>query len=287
MSAFSDLLASPPVICDGAVGTMLYSRAGRTDLCLDHLNLTHPSLVRSVHHDYVLAGAQIIETNTFGANRVRLAAHDLGDQVREINTAGARLAREEAAGRALVAGSVGPTGRILEPYGPLTLREAQDAFGEQIEALASGGVDVIFVETMADLREAAAAVQAAKDAGLPVAAMMSFAQEGRTMMGVSPAAAVRRLEDLDADVVGANCGTGFHDMLGVIQEMAGVAGRPVIAQPNAGFPQSVDGRLVYASSPAYLADYARQFVGLGVAIIGGCCGTTPDHIRAIAEALRG
>ena len=286
MSAFIDLLASRPIICDGAVGTMLYSRTGRMDQCLDHLNLTQPELVRGIHRDYVLAGAQIIETNTFGANRIRLAAHDLADEARQINLAGARLAKEEAAGRALVAGSVGPTGKILEPYGTLSFEEARDAFTEQAEALREGGVDVIFVETMADLKEAKAALEAAKATGLPVVAQMSFAQEGRTMMGVDPTAAVSALEELGADVVGANCGTGFHDMLSVVREMVAAAERPVIAQPNAGFPQFVDGRLVYASSPAYLADYARQFADLGVAIIGGCCGTSPDHIRAIAEALR-
>jgi len=286
MSAFTDLLTTRPVICDGAVGTQLYSRSAATDQCLDHLNLTQPDLVRSVHRDYVLAGAQIVETNTFGANRVRLAGHDLADMVQEINLAGARLARQEAGERALVAGSIGPTGKILEPYGALSPEEAHDAFAEQAEALKDGGVDVIFVETMADLSEATAAVQAARHTGLPVVAQMSFAQEGRTMMGVAPAAAVRALEALGADVVGANCGTGFHDMLAVAREMVAVAERPVIAQPNAGFPQLVEGRMVYMSSPAYLADYARQFADLGVAIIGGCCGTTPDHIRAIVEALR-
>jgi methionine synthase I (cobalamin-dependent) len=286
MSAFRNLLTTRPVICDGAVGTQLYSRSARTDQCLDHLNLTQSDLVRSVHRDYVLAGAQIIETNTFGANRIRLTGHELADMVQEINLAGARLARQEAKEGALVAGSIGPTGKILEPYGVLSPEEARDAFAEQAEALKDGGVDVIFVETMADLAEATAAVRAARHTGLPVVAQMSFAQEGRTMMGVAPADAVRALEALGADVVGANCGTGFHDMLAVVKEMMAVARRPVIAQPNAGFPQFVDGRMVYMSSPAYLADYARQFADLGVAIIGGCCGTTPDHIRAIALALR-
>lgn len=286
MSAFSESLKRLPIICDGAVGTELYARSGRADICLDHLNLIDPDLVRGVHRDYISAGAGIIETNTFGANRLRLAGHDLSGLVREINLAGAMLAKEEAGGKALVAGSVGPTGKLLEPYGPVAVEDAESAFAEQAEALREGGVDVIFVETMADLSEAAAAVRAAKETGLPVVAQMSFAQEGRTMMGVDAASAVRALEDLGADAVGANCGTGFHDMLSVVVEMVAVAKRPVIAQPNAGFPQLVDGRMVYRSSPAYLAQYARQFVDIGVSIIGGCCGTTPEHIRAIAADLR-
>lgn len=287
MSRFFDLLASRPVICDGGVGTELHARIGRMDLSMDHLNLVQPDVVRGVHRDYINAGAQIIEANTFGANRIRLAAHDLGDMAREINLAGVQLAREEAGDRALVAGSIGPTGKLLEPFGVISVEEANEAFAEQAEALKEGGVDVIFVETMVDLQEATAAVTAAKATGLPVVAMMSFAQEGRTMMGVTPETAVRTLEELGADVVGANCGTGFHDMLGVMTEMVPTSKKPVIAQPNAGFPARVEGRLVYMSSPAYMADYAKQFAELGVTIIGGCCGTTPAHIEAIAEALKG
>ncbi|MEN6371562.1 MAG: homocysteine S-methyltransferase family protein [Armatimonadota bacterium] len=285
MSKFLDLIEHKPVICDGAVGTEIHRRSGRMDQCLDSINLTNPDLIRQIHHDYAAAGAQILETNTFGANRIRLSAHGLAGSVREINMAGARIAREEAKGGIVVAGSMGSTGKILEPYGALLVDEAREVFDEQAEALKDGGVDVIFVETMADLNEATAAVSAAKATGLPIVAQMSFSQEGRTMMGVDPATAVRTFEGLGADVVGANCGTGFHDMLGVVREMVAVAARPVIAQPNAGFPQFVDGRLVYVSGPAYMADYARQFADLGVAIIGGCCGTTPEHIRAIAQAL--
>lgn len=287
MSKFVDLLANRPIICDGAVGTEIYARGGKTDQCLDSLNITQPNLVRSVHRDYAEAGAQIIESNTFGANRIRLASHGLADAAREINLAGVTLAKEEVGKDTIVvAGSIGPTGKLLEPFGAVSVDEAYGAFAEQAQALRDGGADVIFVETMADLQEATAAVRAAKATGLPVVAQMSFAQEGHTMMGVDPAAAVRAFQELGADVVGANCGTGFHDMLAVVREMVSVADRPVIAQPNAGFPQLVNGRMVYVSTPAYMADYARQFVDLGVTIIGGCCGTTPDHIRAIVEALR-
>ncbi len=285
MSAFHDLLAKTPVICDGAVGTQLHAKSGRMDQCLDHLNVIDPELVKAVHADYIDAGAQIIETNTFGANSIRLAAHDLSSSVKEINTAGVLLAKEAAGDKALVAGSIGPIGKLLAPFGPVSLDEARNAFAEQSAALAEAGADVIFVETMADIHEATAAVETAKSTGLPVVAMMSFAQEGRTMMGVDAVTAVRVFQDLGADVVGANCGTGFHDMLSVIGEMMTAADRPVIAQPNAGFPQFVEGRLVYRSSPSYMADCARKFAELGVAIIGGCCGTTPEHIRAIANAL--
>lgn len=287
MGAFTDLLRNRPVICDGAVGTELYSRTGTTDQCIDHLNLLHPDVVRSIHRDYVSAGAQIIETNTFGANHIRLAAHGLEDMVREINLAGIKLARETAGDKALVAGSMGPTGKLLEPYGPLTVEEASAAFKEQAQAFREGGVDVIFVETMSDIRELSVAVEAAHTSALPVAAMMSFAQEGHTMMGLDAESAVGEIEKLGVDALGANCGTGFHDMLEVVTKMVAVATKPVMAQPNAGFPQLIDGRMVYRSSPQYLADYAKQFAELGVAIIGGCCGTTPQHIRAIAEALRG
>ncbi len=287
MISFAELLATGPVICDGAVGTQLYAVSGRMDHCLDYLNLTEPAMVGAVHRAYIQAGAQIIETNTFGANSVRLSGHDLSTEAREINLAGARLAREQAGEHALVAGSIGPTGKLLEPYGVLSTLQAERAFAEQADALKDGGVDVIFVETMADLKEAAAAVGAAKSTGLPVVAMMSFAQEGRTMMGVDPKAAVTALEALEVDAVGANCGTGLHDMLGIVTEMLKVATKPVIAQPNAGFPQFVDGRMVYVTGQSYFADYARQFAELGVSIIGGCCGTTPEHIKSIVEALRG
>lgn len=283
---FLDLLRDRPLICDGAVGTELHARTGKMDQCLDHLNLTHPDVVRSIHRDYIQAGAQIIESNTFGGNRIRLAAHGLVDSVRDISIAGVKIAREEAGDSVAVAGSIGPVGKLMEPYGNISLQEVQEAFVEQAEALKEAGADVIYVETMSDLQEATAAIVAAKATGLPIVAQMSFAQEGRTMMGVSPTEAVRTFEDLGADVIGANCGTGFHDMLNVVREMISVTKKPIIAQPNAGFPRLIEGRMVYISSPAYMADYAKQFAELGVSIIGGCCGTTPDHTRAISEALR-
>lgn len=287
MNKFLELLKNKPVICDGAVGTELIARIGKSDQCIDQLNITQPDLVRGVHRDYVAAGAQIIETNTFGANRIRLSSHGCEDMCKEINLAGVKLAKEEAGDKAVVAGSIGPTGKLLEPYGTVTVEDVRAAFAEQAKYLAEAGVDVIFVETMSDIREATAAIQAAKETGLPVVAQMSFTQEGKTMMGIDPATAVRNLEELGVEVIGANCGTGFNDMLDVVNEMIAATKRPLIAQPNAGFPKLVDGRLVYVSGPAYMADFAKQFADLGVSIIGGCCGTTPEHIRAIAEVLRG
>jgi methionine synthase I (cobalamin-dependent) len=283
------LLENKPVICDGAVGTMLYSLGAPVGQSVDQLCVTAPDLVREVHSAYVEAGAQIIETNTFGANRVMLDSHGLGGMVREINMAGAKLARECAGDGVAVAGSVGPTGKLMSPYGPLSAAEAASAFSEQIEALCESSVDLIIIETMADIHEAESAVRAAKSVcpGMPVICQMSFAQEGRTMMGVDPKGAVEALETLGADVIGANCGSGPHDMWEVMRQMAEYATVPLIAQPNAGFPQLVHGRSVYVATPDYLADYARRFVELGVAIVGGCCGATPDHIRAISAAVRG
>lgn len=284
----NELLRSKPVVCDGAVGTMLYSLGAPVGQSVDQLCLTVPDLVRQVHSAYVEAGAQIIETNTFGANRVMLDSHGLGGMVREINLAGAALARE-CAGTAVVAGSVGPTGKLIAPYGPLSVDEAGSAFAEQIQALCVSGVDLIIIETMADIREAVAAVKAARSVcpDLPVICQMSFAQEGRTMMGVDPRGAVEALEALGVDVIGANCGSGPHDMWEVMRQMAQYATVPLIAQPNAGFPQLLHGRSVYVATPDYIADYAKRFVELGVAIVGGCCGTTPEHIRAISAAVKG
>ncbi|MDO8681895.1 MAG: homocysteine S-methyltransferase family protein [Armatimonadota bacterium] len=283
------LLQKKPVVCDGAMGTMLYALGAEAGQCVDDLCLSRPDLVRQVHRDYVDAGAEIIETNTFGANRVMLESHGLAGKAREINLAGVSLAKESAAGKAYVGGSVGPTGKLMAPYGPLAVEDAASVFEEQIEVLAEGGVDLIFIETMADITEIGAALGAAKKVApdIPVICQMSFAQEGRTMMGLDPAGAAKALEDLGADVVGANCGAGPHDMWEVVRQMIQAASKPVIAQPNAGFPQFLHGRLVYMANPAYMAEYAKRFVEAGVAFVGGCCGTTPEHTRAIRAAVKG
>ncbi|MDO8587845.1 MAG: homocysteine S-methyltransferase family protein [Armatimonadota bacterium] len=284
-----ELLRNRPLVCDGAMGTMLYSLGAAAGQSVDDLCLSDPDKVRTVHRAYVEAGAEIIETNTFGANRLMLEAHGLAAKTRSINLAGARLAKECANETVLVAGSIGPTGKLMSPYGPLTPDSATSAFQEQVEALCEGDVDLLFIETMSDIREAECALRAAKSVTpeTPVVCQMSFAQEGRTMMGIDPAGAVRALEALGADVVGANCGSGPHDMWEVARQMVQVAKTPVIAQPNAGFPQFLYGRLVYMATPDYLADYAKRFVELGVAFVGGCCGTTPEHTRSIRTAVKG
>jgi 5-methyltetrahydrofolate--homocysteine methyltransferase len=240
-----------------------------------------------VHQRYLEAGAEILETNTFGANSIKLSGFGLEDKTYQINLAGAQLARKVAKDQAYVAGSIGPTGKMMEPYGNLTFDDAKAAFKAQIEALVQGGVDLILIETMSDLREAKAAVLAAREVcQLPIICQMSYPQEGRTMMGADPAAAVIALQAMGVEVVGANCGSGPSGMLDVIGKMAEQSTVPLSAQPNAGLPKYVDGRFIYLSTPEYLADYAKRFIEAGASIIGGCCGTTPAHIAAMASIIK-
>lgn len=282
-------LSSPDhiIVCDGAMGTMLHARGIPLGQSFDELNLSRPDIVEEVHLAYVDAGAEIIETNTFGANRLKLESHGLKHRVAEINMAGARIARKCAEGRALVAGSVGPTGRLMLPFGQLDSDQAYDVYREQITALCEGGIDLLIIETMQDLREAKAALFAARDvADIPVICQMSFVQEGRTMMGTPPEVAAVVLSGLGVTLVGTNCGTGPQDMLTVVQAMSSVCGTGLTAQPNAGLPRFYEGRLMYLSTPEYVADFAMQFVEAGAVLVGGCCGTTPDHTRAIVRAVR-
>jgi homocysteine S-methyltransferase len=272
------------------MGTLLYARGVPFDQSFDGLNLTRPDLVSTIHREYVAAGAELIETNTFGANRFKLSLHGLEGQVRAINLAGAAAARavREGAGRWVwVAGSIGPTGRPLAPLGALKPAEARQAFAEQAAALAEGGVDLLLFETFSDLNELLEGVAAARAVtALPLVAQMTFTHEGKTLLGHTPAEIVARLEDEGVAVIGANCSVGSQGVLEVMEQMVLVSRTPLSAMPNAGFPSYVDGRIMYFSTPAYMADYARQMVELGVTIVGGCCGTTPEHIRAMAEALR-
>jgi methionine synthase I (cobalamin-dependent)/5,10-methylenetetrahydrofolate reductase len=288
---FLQRLAQGPLLTDGAMGTLLYSRGIGYDQCFDALCETNPELVRGVHADYIEAGAELIETNTFGANAFRLAEHGLGERVRAINLAGARLAREaaDASGRKVwVAGSVGPLGVALAPVGELDPADARAVFAAQIQALAEGGVDLIVIETMRDVREAIAAIEAARaTCDLPVVALSTFGEDGLTATGLAPEAVVRALETAGADVVGANCSTGPAPMLDVMTRMAAVARVPLAAIPNAGLPTLVAGRYIYTSSPAYMAEVAGQMIAAGVRIVGGCCGTTPEHIGAMHAGLAG
>ena len=276
------------VVFDGAMGTMLYSKGVFINQCYDELNVRAPDLVRDIHRQYVSAGAEVLETNSFGANRVKLTAHGLQDQVKELNRAAARLAREAAAGRALVAGAVGPLGIRLEPYGPTSKDEACAIFREQLEGLAEGGVDLFILETFGDLEEIEQAIRAARmvDPTKPIVAQMTIGVDCRTPYGADPETVARALDAWGVDVVGVNCSVGPQTILECVEKMAPHTRRKLSAQPNAGMPRDVGGRSMYMASPEYMATYARHLVQAGAKIVGGCCGTTPDHIHAIVEGIR-
>jgi methionine synthase I (cobalamin-dependent)/5,10-methylenetetrahydrofolate reductase len=288
--AFSRRLEAGPLLSDGAMGTMLYTRGVSPDACFDALNLNHPKLVQAIHAEYVAAGADCIETNTFGANRFKLAAHGLESQVREINARGVRLARDvrESAGRdVFVLGSMGPLGKYLAPLGTLTAEEARAAFREQAEALLEGGVDAFIVETFSDLAEIALAIEAVRSiCDLPLLAQMAFTNEGVTFTGRSAAEVAQALSRLGVQALGANCSVGSSTLHEVLEQMAPAAGGlPLAVQPNAGLPSRIGERLIYLSSPAYMAEYAGRMVDTGARLVGGCCGTTPLHIAAMRQVL--
>jgi homocysteine S-methyltransferase len=284
---FLEKIENRPMVCDGAMGTMLYSKGISLTRCFDELNLSSPQLVKEVHLAYVKAGAEILETNTFGASRPRLEKHNQSEKVREINLAGARLAREVAGEDLYVAGSVGPLGIRLEPLGPTSLQEAREAFREQIAALAEGGADLLIVETMSDPNEAHQALLAARDVcSLPVVVQMTVQDDGSTPIGALPEDFARKLDEWGADIIGLNCSVGPAAILEALEIIAAVTGRKLSAQPNAGMPRTVEGRNIYLSSPEYLASYARRFIQSGARLVGGCCGTTPEHIKAIKAAVR-
>jgi methionine synthase I (cobalamin-dependent)/5,10-methylenetetrahydrofolate reductase len=278
-----------PTLCDGAMGTLLYAKGIFINRSYDELNLSQPDLIRGIHHDYLQAGAEIIETNTFGANSFRLARHSLADKVRDINLSGARLARDAAKSFDVwVAGSVGPLGTRIEPLGKTSFEEARDAFRHQIKALVEGGVDLLILETFGYLEEIHQAILAARDvsATLPVVAQVTIDEDGNCLDGADPETFAPKLAEWGADVIGCNCSIGPVAMLDAIERVRAVSSLPLAAQPNAGMPRSVEGRNIYLCSPEYMASYARKFVAAGVRIVGGCCGTTPDHIRVMKSALR-
>jgi methionine synthase / methylenetetrahydrofolate reductase(NADPH) len=278
-----------PVVCDGAMGTLIYEKGVFINRCYDELNLSQPDLIRGIHHDYLTAGAEIVETNTFGGNRFRLERHGLADKVHDINFAGARIAREAAKSfDAWVAGSVGPMGVRLEPLGKTSRDEAREAFREQIAALREGGVDLVILETFGYLEEIHQAILAARDVdpAMPVIAQVTIDEDGNCLDGASPEIFAERLEAWAPDVIGCNCSVGPVAMLDAMERVRRVTTRPLSAQPNAGMPRSVEGRNIYLCSPEYMASYARKFVAAGVQVVGGCCGTTPEHIRAMRQGLR-
>jgi len=276
------------VLADGAMGTMLYNKGIYLNLCFDEVNLTNPDLVRSIHREYIQAGAEIIETNTFGANRFKLKKYGLEDRVKEINKAGAIVAREEAGSRVWVAGSIGPLGVKIEPWGPTSVEEAEEAFREQVRALLEGGVDLFILETFSDINEIHQAIKAVqKEApNFLIVAQMTIEEDGNSLYGTSPEVFTRKLEEWGAHIIGVNCSVGPAAMLQCLERMAKVTSRPLSAMPNAGVPRNVEGRNIYLCSPDYLAEYSRRFILTGARLVGGCCGTTPAHIRAIRGAIR-
>jgi methionine synthase I (cobalamin-dependent)/5,10-methylenetetrahydrofolate reductase len=275
------------LVCDGAMGTMLYAKGIFLNKSFDELNLTQPDLVAEVHQAYVRAGADVIETNTFGANRIKLGAFGLADRTHAINLQGARIARHAAREQAWVAGAIGPLGIRIEPWGRTGVDEAEAWFTEQARALLEGGVDLFVLETFRDLNEIGAAIRAVRGVcDLPIVAQVTTEEGGNSLDGAAPESFVPELERHGADVVGLNCSVGPAAMLETIERMARVSGKRLSAQPNAGRPREIEGRNIYLCSPEYMASYARRFINSGVRLVGGCCGTTPEHIRHIKLAVR-
>jgi methionine synthase / methylenetetrahydrofolate reductase(NADPH) len=288
MPDFRELLADGrPHVFDGAMGTMLYARGVYINRCYDELNLRDPDLVREIHRAYVRAGAEIVETNSYGANRLKLAQYGLESEVGTINQRAAELARTATLGEVCVAGAIGPLGVRIEPYGPTSVEEARAFFREQAEGLLAGGVDLFVLETFTDLIEIQQALLAVRSlTDLPIVAQMVIGDDGHTPLGTDAALFAERLASWGADVVGMNCSVGPHAMLSVIERLAPLIDRPLSAQPNAGLPREVDGRKMYMASPEYMAKYAGRLIRKGARFVGGCCGTTPEHIARISDAVR-
>ena len=286
-TTFREALEQRVLVCDGAMGTMLYAKGIFLNRSFDELNLTQPDLVAEVHQAYVRAGADVIETNTFGANRVKLAAFGLAERTHAINVAGARIARHAARDQLFVAGAIGPLGIRVEPWGKTGVDDAEEIFRQQARALLEGGVDLFVLETFRDVNEIGAAIRAVRSlCDLPIVAQMTTEEDGNSLDGVAPETFVPELEHRGADVVGLNCSVGPAAMLETIERMSHVAHVRLSAQPNAGRPREIEGRNIYLCSPDYMASYARRFINAGVRLVGGCCGTTPEHIRAIKNAVR-
>ncbi len=284
---FLDDIATRVLVCDGAMGTMLYARGAFVNRAFEELNGAQPELVGDIHRAYVAAGADVLETNTFGANSLKLATFGLDGAVKALNRAGVRLARDAAGVAVHVAGAIGPLGVSLTPHGRTSVAEAERVFRDHAGALLEEGVDLLMLETFRRADELAAAVRAVRaESDLPVVAQLTTGETGETDDGLAPHTAAPRLLESGATMLGVNCSAGPAPMLDIIQRLVGVAGVPLAAQPNAGLPRAVEGRTLYLSTPEYVASYARRFVAVGVRLVGGCCGTTPEHIRQITAAVR-
>ncbi len=288
MEKFRDSLDSDQIhVFDGAMGTMLYAKGVYINRSYDELNLTNPDLVREVLEEYVRAGADIIETNTYGASGPKLQQYGLEANLREINITAARIAREASCDRCYVGGAIGPLGLRIEPYGPTSFEEAKDMFKEQVSALLEGGVDLFVLETFSDISEIRQAIRAVQElCDLPIVAQMTILPDGNTSFGTTPEVFTTRLDEWGADVIGLNCGVGPAIVLTAIEKMRTVTNKKLSAQPNAGLPRDVQGRQFYMCSPEYMAKFAKRLIQAGVKLIGGCCGTTPSHIKLISDAVR-
>jgi homocysteine S-methyltransferase len=288
MKNFREILDSDGIfVFDGAVGTRFYDKGIYINRSYDELNLNQPDLVREVHEEYVKAGADIIETNTFGATRHKLQQYSLENKLREINIAGVRLARQAAGEDVFVAGAIGPLELRIEPYGPTSFEEAKEMFKEQAEALLEGGIDLFVLETFSDLSEIEQALRAVRElSDLPVFAQMTITTEGSTVFGVTPEIFTQKLDQLGADVIGLNCGVGPTHILTTLEKMRGATAKALSAQPNAGLPRDVQGRQFYMSSPEYMSKFTKRFIKAGAKFVGGCCGTTPKHTKLMADAVR-
>jgi len=288
MKDFRELLESDSIyVFDGAVGTRLYDKGIYINRSYDELNLTSPDLVREVHEEYLKAGADIIETNSFGATRHKLQPYGLEGKIREINVAAATIAREAVGEKAYVAGAIGPLGIRIEPFGPTSFDEAKDLYKEQVEGLLEGGVDLFILETFSELSVIEQAIRAVRElSDLPIVAQMTIQMDGNTSFGTTPEIFTARLDELGADVIGLNCGMGPNHVLTALEKMRQVTDKALSAQPNAGLPRDVQGRQFYMGSPEYMATFAKRFVQAGAKFVGGCCGTTPTHIKLIADSIR-
>jgi len=286
---FKQALLNRVLVADGAMGTSLYAKGIFLNRCYDELNLSLPALIRDVHQEYLRAGAEIIETNTFGANRKRLAAFGFAEKLRQINQAGVRIAKEVARDQAFVAGAIGPLGVRLEPLGPVSFAEARELYSEQVSALVEAGADLLIFETFRDLDELREAVLAARETAgrdIPVIAQFAIEDDGNLEDGTSAANLALALSQWPVDVIGLNCSSGPRVLLEAIETMAPLTTKPLSVMPNAGLPVTVEGRNLYLCSPEYMAQYARRFIGAGAKIVGGCCGTTPAHIKEIRNEAR-
>ncbi len=288
MQDFIQAIADEHVyLFDGAMGTMLYAKGIFINKCYDELNLRSPEIVLEVHKQYVRAGAEILETNTYGANRVKLRSFGIEDELRDINVKAVEIARKAAGDSVYVAGAIGPLGIRIEPYGPTALEEAREYFREQAEALRDAGVDLFILETMSNIAEVEQGILAVRDiCSLPVVAQMTIGNDVQTIYGDSPRLIAERLDRAGADVIGLNCSVGPDIMLDAIEEMGAVTAKKLSCQPNAGLPREVAGRQMYMASPDYMAKYAKRLIHKGVKFLGGCCGTTPEHIKMMADAVR-